>query len=57
MLPTLCGVLSPGVHQLVTAVYADTRGDVAGFDRYPTQDELELLGIPHEAFAASTAKL
>jgi len=49
-LPTLRGTLEPGSHHLVTLVYADTGGDVAGFtDDAPTTARLEALGVPCDA--------
>jgi hypothetical protein len=51
LLPTLRGTLEPGAHTLVTLVYADTAGDIAGFADAPTQAHLETLGIPHDAFS------
>lgn len=51
LLPTLLGTLEPGSRRLVTLVYADTRGDIAGFaDDAPTVARLKALGVPHDAF-------
>ena len=51
LLPTLLGTLEPGSRHLITLVYADTRGDIAGFaDDAPTIAQLEALGVPYDAF-------
>ena len=50
LLPTLRGILEPGIRNLVTLVYADTAGDTAGFADAPTPAHLEALGIPYDVF-------
>lgn len=52
LLPTVRGRLEPGLHWLVTGVYADTDGDATGFgDGAPSWRQLDGLGLPPEAVA------
>ena len=48
LLPVLRGKLEPGEHWLVCAVYADSRGEVAGFADAPTAGDLATLALPPE---------